>query len=108
MAPVAAIQTDLSDRLVALRRENRLAQSRLAELLGVSSRSLRRWERGERPVPHLVELALPEVRRRLHHAQKLREYRERKRRLEAYQERQEAKREERRRLRGELNPAAWW
>ena len=72
----------LEQKIIALRRENALTQSRLADLLGVSLRSLRRWERGERPVPHLVELALPEMRRRLSHARRLREYRERRRRRE--------------------------
>ena len=103
-----APQAVVGDQLVAVRRENALTQSRLAELLGVSPRSVRRWERGERPAPHLVELALPEMRRRLSHARRLREYRERRRRREAYQERQAELRAERARIRAGAKGPAWW
>ena len=110
MASLEVLQTVLGDQLVALRRENALTQRRLAELLGVSLRSVRRWERGERPVPHLVELALPEMQRRLSHARQLREYRKRRKRREAYRERQAVLRAERARLRrgGGSKGPAWW
>ena len=96
------------DELRAWRKGLGATQATAARALGVSLRSIARWEAGDQPMPLVAVKAMTEAARRIRRGRTEKASRERRARREAYQERQEAKREERRRLRGERNPAAWW
>jgi transcriptional regulator with XRE-family HTH domain len=47
-----------SDEFLMIRRTLRLTQHALAEKLGVDSNTVARWERGERPILPITELAM--------------------------------------------------
>jgi DNA-binding transcriptional regulator YiaG len=49
--------------LRAWRTRLRLSQERLAHELGVTFTTVWRWEKGQRPVPHMVQLAMREIER---------------------------------------------
>jgi transcriptional regulator with XRE-family HTH domain len=49
------------DELTAWREKQGLSQNQLAQLLGVASTTINRWERGEREIPAYLHLALKSI-----------------------------------------------
>ena len=92
------------------RAEIGVSQAVAARALGVSRRTMAAWEGGERPVPRIAIKAVPEAARRIRRSRIEADSRARRKRREAYRERQAALRAERARLRrgGGSKGPAWW
>lgn len=96
------------DAIRRWRAEHGISQARLAQVLHVGARSVFAWESGERKVPRWLELALPEVERRVAAQRRHREYRLRVKRDRWARELRRRDQERRDLAQAVRDPGTWW